>query len=769
MKNMEQGKKANLKVKKIAIKIIALLTIFSFLAQPVLAQVVLSSDLSLPTPGTMVNLSPNFNPLVIRGLKIFPDNPFHFNFLVNRGDGKLSDAALKEESLKLIKYFLASLTVPEDDLWVNLSPYEKDRIIPEGFGVTQMGRDLLAQDYILKQLTSSLMYPEQKIGKEFWARVYQKAYQRYGTIDIPVDTFNKIWIVPQKAVVYENQDHAYIVESKLKVMLEEDYEAMKEIKNSDLSTPRIKNKKTADAALSTEIMKEVVIPEIEKEVNQGTNFAQLRQIYQSLILAAWFKRTLKESILAKVYVDQNKVNGVDVADKNVKEKIFEQYLKAFKKGVYNYIKEDYDPVEKKIIPKKYFSGGAALENVGEILERRHENPFSPELEKEANENGLVVDAKMLGSHPAGKPPVEAGGPPRNNGKPPDVKKPDELVEQKNPNSEETAKDSAVDVKKEDATVKTEEKDSAMSSKETGKEEEKLLGEKPAEGTKRQRESISTIEDGQAASASKQSSSTNSTASHSATGHSNSSSTVIGITNMNANPQQDQKNFEQGVAQMKAAVTSFQAAIAQAQAAGKISQADSQSVNKVESSLGIIESAISKEENHRANPAFLANSIAKNPANVLQRNGLFGKVINGRVQLIRYDISQIKSLSGASQQFKQDMRLAFKAMDFKNATHFVANPDAAMSVQDAKAATNNQEDVGGIDLSPKFLDLQKTGQSTKFNLPANLQNLRPQDITGLTPVIINIVPVVSVPIFLGINKKPGEDNYAKSDERAKEPS
>jgi hypothetical protein len=46
---------------------------------------------------------------------------------------------------KLIKYFLASLTIPEKDLWVNLSPYEKDRIIPQSFGLTEMGRDLLSR------------------------------------------------------------------------------------------------------------------------------------------------------------------------------------------------------------------------------------------------------------------------------------------------------------------------------------------------------------------------------------------------------------------------------------------------------------------------------------------------------------------------------------------------------------------------------------------------------------------------------------------------
>ena len=72
----------------------------------------------------------------------------------------------------MIKYFFAALTLPEKDVWVNLSPYEKDCIVPKATGDTEMGRDMLAQDYILKQLTASLIYPEKDLGKEFWNRVY---------------------------------------------------------------------------------------------------------------------------------------------------------------------------------------------------------------------------------------------------------------------------------------------------------------------------------------------------------------------------------------------------------------------------------------------------------------------------------------------------------------------------------------------------------------------------------------------------------------------
>src|SRR3989339_1686719 len=120
---------------------------------------------SLPEPGTMISLSNAFSPIVIKGIEIFPEDPFKFNFFVDTGETALSEYDLQEESSKLIKYFLASLTVPENDMWVNLSPYEKDRIIPNAFGITEMGRDLLAQDYLLKQITASMMNPKENLGE----------------------------------------------------------------------------------------------------------------------------------------------------------------------------------------------------------------------------------------------------------------------------------------------------------------------------------------------------------------------------------------------------------------------------------------------------------------------------------------------------------------------------------------------------------------------------------------------------------------------------
>ncbi|MBI4308695.1 MAG: fructose-bisphosphate aldolase [Candidatus Omnitrophica bacterium] len=330
---------------------IVLSLIATFVLPPTGAYAAGATVLNLPAPGKMVPLSDKFVPAMVKGLTLYPHNPLKFDFIIDTGDARVQGDALRAESAKMIKYFLAALTVPEKDVWVNLSPYEKDRIIANGLGQTEMGRDMLAQDYVLKQLTASLIYPENQLGKAFWNKVYQRAQKKYGTTQIPVNTFNKVWILPDHATIYEHNGTAFITENKLKVMLEQDYLALQ--KNTV-------NRKNDVNALGSQIIRETVLPELEKEVNTGKNFAQLRQIANAVVLATWYKMNLKQSLLGQLYANQNKVAGVDVQDKNVKMKIYDQYLQAFKKGVYNYIKEDIDPVTNQTVPRKYFSGGEHL-------------------------------------------------------------------------------------------------------------------------------------------------------------------------------------------------------------------------------------------------------------------------------------------------------------------------------------------------------------------------------------------------------------------------
>ncbi len=347
-------------------KIILSITLFCFLITGAGIPVARAEALFLPAPGQMIALSQSFNAPILKGIKVYKANALRFDFILDEGDvheaGASYPEALQDDSSRLIKYFLAALTVPEKDMWVNLSPYEKDRIVPEAFGNTEMGRDLLAQDYILKQITSSMIDPDKQIGKDFWKQVYAKAYERYGTTDIDIDAFNKVWIIPEKAVIYENEasSTAYVVESRLKVMLDSDHAAMDQVSRGELAA-RAHDMDAQD--LAKNIMRQVILPALEKEVNEGKNFSRLRQVYSSFILAKWYKKKIRDGILARVYADQNKTAGIDYSQvEGGVAAIYAQYVDAFKKGAYNMIREEYDPVSQETIPRQYFSGGVVFDN-----------------------------------------------------------------------------------------------------------------------------------------------------------------------------------------------------------------------------------------------------------------------------------------------------------------------------------------------------------------------------------------------------------------------
>lgn len=351
-----------------AFRFIAAFVGFCFLNEIILADI-----LRLPSTlaSAQVNLPPNlvlpstsFLPATLKAIHINPQSPLDLDFIIDSADQ--TDFKQKDVN-RLIQYFLAMLATPQKDLWVNLSPYEPNRIIVPQFGETTAGRDLLSQDNLLKQLAASLTYPESKIGKDFWDRVYKKASALYGPANVPVDTFARVWIVPQRAVVYEYQETAFVSESHLKVLLEEDYLALKNAHVGDEKTHSIQKVNNLSAAIT----REIILPEIEKEINEGKNFAPLRQVFNALILATWFKKKLRQHILSRGYVDQKKVKGIEDQSDQSSEKIYAQYLQRLKEGVYKYIREDFDEKSQDTVARQYFSGGFSSGNSDEWLNIRN--------------------------------------------------------------------------------------------------------------------------------------------------------------------------------------------------------------------------------------------------------------------------------------------------------------------------------------------------------------------------------------------------------------
>ncbi len=369
----------------------------------------MAQGLVLPPAGQMVALSPASAPCLLRGMRVDASDPLRMDFLFDEGRAALAQQEFNDVSMRLIKYFLVSLTIPNKDLWVNLSPYESQRIVQEDLGRTAMGRDLLAQDYILKQLTASLLHPDGETGKVFWKEVYRRAYEAYGTTDIPVDTFNKVWIMPGRSLVHEmlgpdgKQISAFVDKVELKVMLESDYVAMSHQRGMAESPAPAGDVTAAQAnalvpaagvpdnsavLLAKGVLREIVLPVLEKEVNEGANFAMLRQIVHALVLSAWLKRKLMASaglvtgiqgtdanVFAQVFIDRHKTQGNEIAHpREENRQIYDRYVEAFRKGAYSLIKEELDTYSQELIPRKYFSGGFVAEDMDASMDVKDGSP-----------------------------------------------------------------------------------------------------------------------------------------------------------------------------------------------------------------------------------------------------------------------------------------------------------------------------------------------------------------------------------------------------------
>src|SRR5262249_42594475 len=118
---------------------------------------------------------------ILKGITVQKDGNGTIDFLIRRGDTQLSGEAKAADYQELFDYFKASLAIPDEFQWVNLSAYEADRMLPVEPSGTKMGRHLLAQDCMLKRLTASFMHPDSPVGREYWDAVYAETRRLFGS------------------------------------------------------------------------------------------------------------------------------------------------------------------------------------------------------------------------------------------------------------------------------------------------------------------------------------------------------------------------------------------------------------------------------------------------------------------------------------------------------------------------------------------------------------------------------------------------------------
>ncbi|MBP6919893.1 MAG: hypothetical protein KBC23_02765 [Candidatus Omnitrophica bacterium] len=275
-----------------------------------------------------------------------------FEVAARRSSGFETSLNIQKATEKAIEYFFIGLTVPDEAFWVNLNPKGMTQIMEPGLADTDLGKVMLAADLRLKKDTCDITNPQKsKIGRDYWDRLYAKA-DELGIVDqIPV--YNRVWIMPAQARLIQTQGRIEIAQSALEVCFEADVFAG----NTPAGGAKAKQLQEYAGAL----MRDMIIPELNKRVNESRSYSDLRQVYNALILARAYKQKA-------VLNGDTWLNGLDAkavladVEKSIpldKDKIYADYLRSLRQGEYNF-KEDVSGrlnFYMEVITRQYMSGG----------------------------------------------------------------------------------------------------------------------------------------------------------------------------------------------------------------------------------------------------------------------------------------------------------------------------------------------------------------------------------------------------------------------------
>src|SRR3989338_2705067 len=333
-------------------KILSLLLCFSLLfEQTGFAQVAGALDISGHLSAFRNSfIQDKFRPLHLRSLG-YDNLQNNFRLFLDKGDLKNPKKPELETTTKtLLNYFFVGITLPNDSFWVNLRPDSENQIIDSELAKTDLGKIILEADLQLKKDTASFTSPETPEGKEYWEKLYQKAGELLGYENITIPTLTRPWIVPGEIIIRETKDNAYIYKATLKVMLEQDY--LKDSATYKFDDPRLKTLNE----YSSQLIRDLIIPKLTKEINTSQRYAPLRQVYYSLILAQWFKaRFYGKGGLYAWLIDRRNLQGLTSKTSWSKTTYFNAYQQSFKEGEYNIQQPVYTPYGQSV--RSYFSGG----------------------------------------------------------------------------------------------------------------------------------------------------------------------------------------------------------------------------------------------------------------------------------------------------------------------------------------------------------------------------------------------------------------------------
>jgi hypothetical protein len=310
--------------------------------------------------------------------------------------------------------FLAGLSIPNSKFWVNLNPWEPNRIIDHSLSATDAGRVMLLADLQMKRDYSRYQNPCQgTIGADFWRRLEEKERslvedcmrRNPGEIksvkNVRFQAPTRHWIVPDRIAAYGNGREIKIANASLKVFSEPiEQHATYTVNQDEFFISKRCHSDLNDSAKKygrfiRDLEDELITPLVVREINKGSNYSDLREVYISLALAQWCKE--KDSSILSGLIDSDDLEGLSSSKPWEPEAIWNDYVRSFREGDYRCWKNkttkttspksDQATITSTITQTKLFtSGGVDFSRIGDNMTIVGE---IPEKEREILEQATI--------------------------------------------------------------------------------------------------------------------------------------------------------------------------------------------------------------------------------------------------------------------------------------------------------------------------------------------------------------------------------------------
>ena len=275
--------------------------------------------------------------------------------------GEAADDIEKASALSF-RAFFTGLALPNSVFWVNLNPYEPDRIMDKNLATTDVGRIMLQADLDMKKdyarFENGCVYP---IGEEYRKVNLQKETELLNTLKSKYpgesDKIDKImfftplgrWIGPDHIDVQMDKDQIFIHNQSLTII---------RTPVENLSTFRISGRialsesdTLSNLSLSDELSRDLnttakeyyqftadqedkmITPLVIKEINSAPKYADLRRVYSSLALAQWYKEKYRGTKgIFSTKIDSGDLTGLNSNTSWNFEDTYQEFLKSIYKG-----------------------------------------------------------------------------------------------------------------------------------------------------------------------------------------------------------------------------------------------------------------------------------------------------------------------------------------------------------------------------------------------------------------------------------------------------